>query len=399
VILLVATLLFAAVFFWALAVARRVRQSDSEVAAFATALRASTAQRESNLAAVRSAVADVDLSLERWNLTLDASVTELRSLTAQVAPRTRGSGKAERVEATRPQAPRSVSMIAGGRVAKGYALQNVKMTLDAMRGSHGHGVRPPSETLGLAWPLPVEFIVPTLGIPRPKHSSSRSAVAVEDMLAAKSVAQALLIRWPDADIHTSTVDPGAQWGGLKGNICTFCRDSRNPVTGLVLAHPQTQALFRVSFPDITSAVEGGPQELGIRLGDGPVWASPSYAQERAVGEGTSGPTVLEDLALLARVPNPWDPAGKVLVVAGIRAFGTLGVAEYVRRSWDDLNERTKGLDFACVLRVRATYQVVPADEGAVPLSEPAEVAANEVELVPAEDVPAEVEIVQIEPAA
>ena len=400
-VFLVAAVLLLALGLWSTLVARRVRQSDAEVDEFARAMAESSSRRESDLAAVQSAVSNIDKALEQWNLQLASGIKEVRSLTPSAIPVPALVGGGRASDPPHTQVPRSGTLIAGGRIARGYALQTVNMTRDAMvsRAPKQRKARSANETLGLTWNLPVEFIVPTLGIPRPRHSSARSAVAVEDMLAAKAVAQALLIRWPEANVHTSTIDPGGVWSPQKGNICLFCRDSRNPITKLVLGHPQAQSSVRVYFPEVANEA-GGQPEFGIQLGDGPVRLSPSYGQEREVTEGDYGPTVLEDVALLARVVNPWDPAGKILVVAGVRAFGTLGAAEYVRTSWEELDSRTRGNDFACVLSVRAKYQQVFEDDIPVPLSEPTEVLTKQVELVPLDDIPAEVEIVEIElPAA
>jgi hypothetical protein len=398
-ILIVALAFAAALAAWIIAVARRLRASDNEVRAFSTALELSEVRRASHLETLRSAAAGIDRTFEHWNTALEEQTEELRALSLRVSPvagRERGRPISNGSQGIRPV------KIVGGRVPESYAIASLKMTLEGRRRERNPALeRSPKETLGLSWRHSVEFIVPTLGIATPKRSSARSAVAVEDMLASEGVAQALVRGWPEAQVHTRSIDPRGEWSGHAGNICTFCRDSRNPATGVVLSHPAVRDQIKLGFIELASEVDGEPSEAGIVIGaEGPL-RSPSYAQERAVKDrhGNSGRAVLEDLALLARVSNPWDPQAKIFIVAGIRAFGTLGAAEFLRTRWDELYEATRERDFACLVSVRATYQVEIADEPSIGASEPDELATKAVELVPAEGVPTAVRIVRIEPAA
>ena len=387
----------AVLFLWARTVLNRVNQSEKDTAAFVAALPTSVARRQEDLKRVRSAIAGVDRTVEQWSTRVETGGAELRALAERLAETARRDRRRQRIDGAPEQ--RAVKIV-GGRVHRSYAIAGLKMTLDARGPASAPVERPPKDTLGLSWHHPVEFVVPTLGI-RPKHSSSRSAVAVEDMLASEGVAQALVRGWPEAHVHTQSVDPGSEWSGYAGNICTFCRDSRNPATGVILSHPAVCARFRLGFPELDSEAEGAPKEAGILIGDGPPIRSPSYAQERAVKDGLDllERAVLEDYALLARVTNPWDPDAKILVVAGIRAFGTLGAAELLRTRWEELYESTGDADFACLVSVQATYQVEFAEEPSIAFTPPDELEAEALELVPTEDVPTAVRIVRIESAA
>ena len=99
---------------------------------------------------------------------------------------------------------------------------------------------------------------------------------------------------------------------------------------------------------------------------------------------------LEDLALLARLPNPWNPEAKTLIVSGIHAFGTLGAAEFVRTRWGELTNETGDQDFACILVVGAWYQVEL--EAETQLGSSPHEDGNAVELVPSESTPFVVDI-------
>lgn len=388
-----------AVAVWIATVLKRVKESDSEVLAFSKVLEDSRTRRAAHLTSVKDAIARVDGTFEQWNGVLEQRTQELQALSARVGRVAVTDRRPEQFDVIDDE-PRVVKIVSG-RVPRSYAIASLRMTFEDRAPASPQLERSPKETLGLSWRHPVEFIVPTLGLPRPKHSSARSAVAVEDMLASKAVAQALIRGWPEAEVHTRSVDPGSAWDGHGGNICTFCRDRRNPATGVILSHPAIRSRFNVSFPKLESELKGAPAEAGVTLGEGPALRSPSFAQEREVKDRGAEweRAVLDDLAVLARVTNPWDPDGKILIVAGIRAFGTLGAAEFLRTRWDELYDVTGERDFACLVSVRATYQVEVADDSLVVSSEPETLATKAVELVPSEDVPTAVEIVRIEPAA
>jgi hypothetical protein len=394
-VLLVAVALGALLTIWVIAVVRRVRATDADVRVFARAVARSGSAREAQLEDLQSAIAGVDRTFEQWNVALTDHTQKLQDLVQRVPSVSALDVAGGSTRETRPV------RIVSGDVPKSYAIASLKMMLEGRPAADPPRERPAKETLGLNWQHPVEFVVPTLGI-RPKHSSSRSAVAVEDMLASKAVAHALVRSWPEAQVHTRSIDPGGAWDGHGGNICTFCRDSRNPATGVILGHPLVRARLKAGFVSLASESVGSPREAGIIIGGGTPHRSPSYAEEREIkrqGAGQPGQAILHDLALLARTSNPWEPEAKILIVAGIRAFGTLGAAEFLRTRWDELYEATRDGDFACLVRVKATYQVEIAEEVSIAGAEPDEVGTSAVELIPAEDVALEAQIIQVEPAA
>lgn len=228
--------------------------------------------------------------------------------------------------------------------------------------------RDASDTLGLRPDQPVTFVVPTLWVPPNDTTSSRWAVVTEDVLGVRAVDERLRRRWPEAKVRTRITDGQDERPPDVGNICSFCRDVRNPVTSALLHHEQTRGLFgfELGFWPITRKDDMAPLEWGVLFPDGSLRTSPSYGQGReleAAGDGgirVKGTAVLDDLALLARFPNPYGE-GTVLIVAGIRALGTWGAAEYLRTHSDELHEKTNGGSFVSFVRVRGTYRVHPTE--------------------------------------
>lgn len=386
VIGLVLLVLGAVLIVWAVFVIGETRKGRAATQALQSLMADADAQRQTAVAIVSGAVAKVDGTLGRLGQTLEASVAQLQTLDTTLAER-----PAPRVrQVQRGNNPRVVS-IASAPVPAGHA----KRMLDIMFEPHGHDNSTVVRTLGLSPHHPVSFVVPTLGSSRPAGTSARSAVASEDMLAAKAVGHLLLRGWPDAQVSTRTVDPGAAAGDLRGNVCTFCRDERNPVTAAFLTHPDIVTALGISFPKVPSQFRRHSEEATIVFGDGMPRRSPSYKQEWDIGDDEAT-VALEDLAVLARVENPFDPGAKVLIVAGVRAFGTLGAAEYLRLYSDTLFQQTVEKDFAALIKVTATYQVTRNPEVTSQLDDL--FLASTVELVPVDEPPS-VEMIDVKRVA
>jgi hypothetical protein len=87
--------------------------------------------------------------------------------------------------------------------------------------------------------------------------------------------------------------------------------------------------------------------------DAATWESATYLQEEKLRlENISiEESTLDDIAMVIRTDNPYNPKTKVLIIAGIRGIGTWGAAKYLRQNAKELNKITKGKDFACLLKV------------------------------------------------
>jgi hypothetical protein len=67
-------------------------------------------------------------------------------------------------------------------------------------------------------------------------------------------------------------------------------------------------------------------------------------QQRKAEEDNIPPDelALDDVAVIAKLRNPWRPANILLVVAGVRGIGTWGAAYYLRQKSAELYERKNG---------------------------------------------------------
>lgn len=198
------------------------------------------------------------------------------------------------------------------------------------------------------------FVFPTIGesaIPARKFRALAwgDAIAVAYML--RALAQC---GWPADKISMRGVwrsPTGAEEGHFDWNhdwaqnLVIIGSPKTNPVAEIVLKTKlQTlQTQHRFGF-------DAGQTEdtWKVRL-DEFCMPSPSFEQE-ALGEST-----LQDYGLVAKVQNPDYGGAKILFVAGIRAFGTWGVAKHLLENPDELRDRKSDLppardrDFATIL--------------------------------------------------
>lgn len=372
------------------AVVRRVREGDVEVAAF--------------LASAR----DIDRRLESQSTSLAAAVGDLGAIQQDAI-------RQDVLAGLRPSGlPRRIVQFGDHRVAKSFASWDLGIDsteISPLRQPSNGQQLSALDTLGLSAGHPVSIYVPTLG----RHGSMKTSgqairnnagqfLTIEDVLATKAVASRLRASWPEVSIETRIIDPHIEWHGVGANIVSVCRDRRNPVTGALLNHPATRALFRLGFEPTRRSAAGRILEWGVAFGDGEPRPSPSYRQASEMAEAGNRdhePIELEDYAIVARFPNPFDDEGdgKSLVIAGIRAFGTWGAAEYLRTHWDNLYRQTNGRDFASLLQVKLTYHVTEATIVRVVLAPHPKVreggAGNRSEDDLAEQVRPEVEVIEL----
>jgi len=188
--------------------------------------------------------------------------------------------------------------------------------------------------------------------------SSRKAVAVEDIRASQIVLKSAIAAMPGLDVTFALSDevhiPDNR------NMALVCSPKRNQLAAAVLNSGLIRNLFDVEFAEL------------YRSTTGPRWAivfagrkieSPSYDQHELAEGSALRPAdySLTDFALLARVPNPWYQDSKVLIVAGIRAFGTWGAAEFLASRSHEIAAHTDGRDFAMVLKVALIGSHVEAE--------------------------------------
>jgi len=318
---------------------------------------------------IEGAIRDIGSSIDSWSGTI---VHAARTLN-QLRP-------AATATETLPPAEASTVEFADRRVAKPLAEVSLDMIVQAPRLPIKAPALSGTQTLGFTPDRPVTVFMPTL--PRDPSLAWRQAVAVEDSLATKLVMRAVLDSWPGVDLRTLIVDPDSDWRPQDGNVCAICREHRNPMTTALLSHLREKTGRTIGFFPKARDAAGNPTEWGVSIG-GEVRVSPSYEQERELEAQSvlvDERVELRDLAVAIHLDNPWDtevPQSKALVVAGVRAFGTWGVANYLRTRFDTLYDRFGDKRFACLFEVRRKYRVgradtvvlYPADHDGVPTAE------------------------------
>lgn len=142
------------------------------------------------------------------------------------------------------------------------------------------------------------------------------------------------------------------------NLVIVTGPKSNSFAGEVLERIKKQVPSLLDFERISD----NPERWQI-LSDIYKCPSPSYEQEVvALQNGKEIATQkLEDVAMIAKVTNPWNGANKIFIVAGVRGIGTWGAAEYLRKYAKELYQSKSGSgrykkngNFAALLKV--TYE-------------------------------------------
>jgi hypothetical protein len=129
------------------------------------------------------------------------------------------------------------------------------------------------------------------------------------------------------------------------SLILICSPIRNATSREFLAKLR-EVLPQEEFPYFEEYEECGKLRRLVRWKSG-TWKSPSWGQEAPK---------FEDVAVLMKTTNPWNPKLRVLFLAGARGIGTWGAGEFVKKWWNRLLTHTGGkLDaadnFAAVLQV------------------------------------------------
>lgn len=212
--------------------------------------------------------------------------------------------------------------------------------------------------IGLRSNRRVTFVVPGLPSTDPAHPR---IISGDDMLAVHAIEGALMsAHWPrhwiDVEFASDVNMP------TTTNVVTVCSVKRNEVTKAVLENPKTLGYLDCIFkPDPLDPTRW------LMAFEGAEIRSPSYDETNVLRQQNRDPArgPLTDFALLARIPSPWDDEAKIVVAAGLRAFGTWGAAEHLQRNAEKLHGKTRGKDFAMVVRVTSKdFRVLNTEETA-----------------------------------
>lgn len=144
-------------------------------------------------------------------------------------------------------------------------------------------------------------------------------VAIEDVFALRNVLRVL----SELEIETPKIYHPENLSDTDKtkNVISIGGPTRNKFTKQIL-HAVAGTLIR--FDRSTQATD----QLEIRIGKHKSFRSASYAN--ATREGLQSRS--RDTALLLRIPNPFNPANEVIVIAGIRGIGTWGASDCLRKS-------------------------------------------------------------------
>lgn len=142
---------------------------------------------------------------------------------------------------------------------------------------------------------------------------------------------------------------------LEGNLLMICAGKSNPLTNEVIE----KAAKQFGYDDLFRFAEIGNSGKWQIRDQFATYLSPSYEQ---IAEYKGRGLVLReqeihDVAMVAKIRNPWNPKNKVVILAGLRAIGTWGAAEFICKEWRQLYKRKsrfgkkKNGDFAAIVSV------------------------------------------------
>jgi hypothetical protein len=168
-------------------------------------------------------------------------------------------------------------------------------------------------------------------------------VSLPDLTAARVVAAAVP---DDVSVYDEIiVDKLTKRADRRNNLLLIGSSERNVLTGEVLSHESTRALIDCDF------TEGGERSERTLHYEGTEYGLKELESFKLNEENSA------DFALLAKIPNPFNPDATVVIIAGRHALGTRGTAEFLAdwTEWetDEFKQRVGGGYFAVVIYVEA----------------------------------------------
>lgn len=226
-------------------------------------------------------------------------------------------------------------------------LDRARKAIDRARTVVGK-VRTARELLDFDWDREIAFVVP----PLPAADPGRDAIAVEDMRGLQSILKLVLMAFPRHAMFDLKL-PDEVAVESRDNLLTICSVRRNSITRALLDDRAIQTRLHCHFERDDQETPLGEEEQWIIVFDDKQVRSPSYEQERVLKAKGSDPRngPMDDVALIAKLSNPRNPAAKFVILAGVRAFGTWGAAEYLQKEAEFLLDQTDGRDFGMVVNV------------------------------------------------
>lgn len=184
---------------------------------------------------------------------------------------------------------------------------------------------------------PTLFVLPPRETATDMRPPALPRTSMEDFLAVNNIIRAYLqIGW-DPPAHTRHPDLLLEDDRSQNNLILLCASQRNAVTKEAIEKLRSSnSEFCHLIPIFEIDQSSKNREIRWNTGTFP---SMSFNQK--------GPTY-NDTAVIVKTQNPWAKDKKILIVAGIRGFGTWGAGDFLRKSLSELydqkgNSRGKGI--------------------------------------------------------
>lgn len=228
-------------------------------------------------------------------------------------------------------------IVAGGA----FVIQSVKRSLYFQR-------RALRKVFGFPKNEPVIIVVPEWKS-IVEQTNQISLVSWEDMLAVNYVMTSLISAgWHEDKIQIKILKNNEELCEQRNqNLVLLCRPDRNGETHKVLEKLKDNN--RLDYPFQKTSIQG---QFKLRLDNSP-FISPSYKEAKNIsGNAYEECKEIHDRALIARFVSPWQSTKKVLLLAGIRAFGTWGAAQALRTKPQELYKLIRKKDIAIVMKCK-----------------------------------------------
>ncbi len=194
-------------------------------------------------------------------------------------------------------------------------------------------------------------------------------ISIEDFMAINNTISSLLLVGCHTKIRVRDAGRLTDQERRSNNLILICSSKTNKVTreALDLLSKEYEKQHRGHLvPKFVVNGQDGPVEIQMCEG---AYESPSFSQiqelrEKAAKEGKPAQIAdaeLDDVAAIVKARNPWSKDHKILILAGIRGFGTWGASECLKKWWPPIYARkgkgrkqgiSKDGDFAALVHVK-----------------------------------------------
>lgn len=199
----------------------------------------------------------------------------------------------------------------------------------------------------------VSIAIPPRTLEDNNQSGLTERISMEDMMASNYVDRTLSIAGTTEEkIRIIMADPKKQNSAFAGdaNIVLICSPKTNSWTRLLYDKGKHPLLKKVVFSnEVDTSEAAGRWKIDFNGG-----AYPSRSFQQVIdARGKFDGKEFEDHAVIMKLTSPMGQGSvrRVLVIAGIRGFGTWGAGRYLRTNADDIYKIAKENDYAILLSV------------------------------------------------